>query len=76
MAAEEIRERLFQMQDESYREFQLKLIPTVDPDRVIGTRTPALRGYAKELMKEGGADAFLGELPHRYFDENQSVLPG
>ena len=68
---EKIREKLFSMQDKKYRDFQAKLIPTVATDSVIGVRTPALRTYAKELLKEGKYEAFLQDLPHRYFDENQ-----
>ena len=49
---EKIREKLFSMQDKKYRDFQAKLIPTVAADSVIGVRTPALRTYAKELLKE------------------------
>ena len=32
----EIEKRLFELQDEKYRDFQVKLIPTVDPSAVIG----------------------------------------
>ena len=39
----EIEKRLFELQDEKYRDFQVKLLPTVDPATVIGVRTPALR---------------------------------
>ena len=67
----EIRERLFALQDEKYRDFQIKLMPTVDPETVIGVRTPELRKLAKELLKRGDYDAFLDELPHDHFDENQ-----
>ncbi len=67
----EIEERLYALQDEKYRDFQVKLIPTVDPGTVIGVRTPELRKLAKELLKNGGFDAFLGALPHGHFDENQ-----
>ena len=42
-AIDRIRERLFAMQDEGYRAFHSRLIPTVDPSLVIGVRTPALR---------------------------------
>ena len=38
-----IRARHFELQDLSYRDFQCKLMPTVDPDTVIGVRTPELR---------------------------------
>ncbi|MBO4873275.1 MAG: DNA alkylation repair protein [Lachnospiraceae bacterium] len=67
----EIRRTLFALQDEKYREFQTKLIPNVDPERIIGVRTPALRQYAKELAKQQETIVFLWDLPHRYFDENQ-----
>ena len=70
MTVEEIRNDLFSRQDVTYRAFQCKLIPTVDPEAVIGVRTPELRKYAKRLIKDGGA-AFLKDLPHRYFEENQ-----
>ena len=68
---EDIRKELFALQDEKYRAFQVKLFPTVDPQTVIGVRTPDLRGYAKKLLKEEDVSAFLSDLPHRYFDENQ-----
>ena len=64
-------ERLTAMSDSAYAEFQRKLIPTVAPETVIGVRTPDLRKLAKELIQNGEAEAFLNELPHRYFDENQ-----
>ena len=66
-----IEEDLFKQQDIPYRALQKKLIPTVSPDALIGVRTPALRSYAKQLIREGSADRFLEELPHRFFDENQ-----
>lgn len=79
MKTKEIRSRLFDLQDIQYRDFQVKLMPTVDPETAIGVRTPELRKFAKELVKAeasesaGKADliAFLRELPHQYFDENQ-----
>ena len=67
----EIQKRLFELQDEKYMAFQVKLIQTVDPATVIGLRTPELRKLAKELSKGGDIDAFLETLPHEYFDENQ-----
>ena len=66
-----IQERLFELKDEKYRDFQVKLIPSVDPETVIGVRTPELRKLAKELIKSGDSEAFLDELPHDHFDENQ-----
>ena len=48
---EEIRETLYTLQDEKYRDFQAGLIPSKDGMAMIGVRTPALRKYAKELGK-------------------------
>ena len=68
---DEIRARLFAEQDIPYRDFQSKLIPGIDPESMIGVRTPALRKLAKEYVRREETAAFLEELPHRYFDENQ-----
>ena len=43
---------LFSFQDIEYKNFNAKLIPTVDKDLIIGVRTPELRNYAKKLFKE------------------------
>ncbi len=64
-------ERLNALSDSSFAEFQRKLIPTVQPESVMGVRTPLLRALAKEMIKSGEAEAFLDRLPHRFFDENQ-----
>jgi len=71
MITDMIREELFALRDEKYRDFQVKLIPTVAPDSVIGVRTPELRRLAKQLVKREDLYEFLHELPHKYFDENQ-----
>ena len=68
---EQIREELFRLQDKKYRDFQIKLIPTVEPETVIGVRTPELRKYAKQLLGSKDISAFLNALPHIFFDENQ-----
>ncbi len=62
--------RLFSLRDEAYRDFQCKLMPTVDPETVIGVRTPSLRKMAKALEKTEDAEQFLLALPHRYYEEN------
>ena len=68
---DEIRSELFRLQDTGYRDGQAMIIPTVDPETFIGVRTPALRSYAKQLVKAGDTSEFLDDLPHLYFDENQ-----
>lgn len=74
----EIEERLLQMKDEQYKEFHKKLIPNIKEDTIIGVRTPALRSYAKELLRRAKEEDVCGqmieqfkkELPHQYYEEN------
>ena len=66
----EIRQGLFALKDEKYKEFQKKLIPTVDENTVIGVRTPVLRKYAKDVSGTPGAVIFMQTLPHEYYEEN------
>lgn len=66
----EIQKELFALQDEKYREFSSSLMPTVDPERVIGVRTPDLRKLAKKLAKKPDIDVFLHCLPHQYYEED------
>ena len=67
---QEIRDRLFALQDPEYRLFQSKLMPTVDPARVIGVRIPDLRKLSRELAGTEQAAAFVRQLPHDYYEEN------
>ena len=71
MILDEIRNELFKMQDTAYRDFNSKLIPTVNKESIIGVRTPELRKYAKQLAKREDMEEVLHTLPHKYFDENQ-----
>lgn len=66
----DLQKELFSMQDEAYKSFNSKLLPTVNPDSVIGIRIPVLRKFAKDFSKKPEALEFLKILPHRYFDEN------
>lgn len=65
-----VKEQLFAMQDPAYKAFHSRLIPTVDPETIIGIRTPALRRFAKAFAKTPQAQAFMDVLPHRYYEEN------
>lgn len=71
MNVNEIQKELFKNQDEKYRDFQSKLLPSVNPLSIIGVRTPIIRTFAKKLYKENDHSDFLSDLPHKYFDENQ-----
>ena len=66
-----LKENLFKLQDKKYRDFQINLLPTINPNNIIGVRTPELRNYAKKLIKDNTYSLFLDDLPHKYFDENQ-----
>jgi len=55
------------MENEEYREFSSKLMPTIEKSKVIGIRIPLLRKFAKSLENY---EEFLSDLPHRYFEEN------
>ena len=56
--------------DEGYRAFQAKLVPTIDPARILGVRVPEVRRIARALERSGEAGAFLSELPHRTYEED------
>ena len=66
----EIYEKLVSLSDEGYKKFHSVLIPDIPPERIIGVRTPLLRSVAKEISGTPEAEAFLSELPHEYYEEN------
>ena len=56
-------EELVKAKDEAYREFQVKLVPNIDPDTILGVRTPDMRRIAKETFRSEERDAFLQDSP-------------
>ena len=71
MTIHEIREELTRLQDPAYRELQIRIIPTVKAETILGVRTPELRRMAKQLSRTEDAGMLLADLPHAYFEENQ-----
>lgn len=67
---ERVQKQLFELQDLQYRDFQAKLLPTIEKETVIGVRMPVLRKFAKGYGKTEEAKEFLKILPHQYYDEN------
>ena len=63
-------DRLAEVKDDKYREFQAKLVPNIPPEIILGVRTPDLRRIAKEVFQSPDRDAFLADLPHKYYEEN------
>lgn len=61
---------LFELQDLKYKDFHQKLMPTVNPDKVIGIRTPILRKFAKDFGKRAEVEGFIKNLPHKYYEED------
>ena len=66
----DIKNRLLSMQDNEYKTFHSKLMPTIDPNTIIGIRVPVLRSFAKQLYKENNINDFLNSLPHQFYEEN------
>ncbi len=65
-----IKEKLFELQDIKYRDFQTKLVPNINSNMIIGVRTPDIRSLAKKMIKEDNYKLFLEEVPHTYYEEN------
>lgn len=66
----DIESRLFELKDKKYKEFHSKLVPNIEPDTMIGIRTPAMRKLAKELAKQPEYMEYIHMLPHNYYEEN------
>lgn len=62
--------RLAEVRDDAYREFLAKLVPNIPKETILGVRTPEMRKIAKEVFESTERDAFLNDLPHRYYEEN------
>lgn len=65
-----ILEEIIKTADPAYKEFQQKLIPSVNRDSVLGVRAPRAQTIAKKYALTRVGDAFLSSLPHKYYDEN------
>ena len=70
MNYDDINSKLLASQDFEYKNFQSKLMPTVDNKTIIGVRVPILRKIAAELYKSDDRESFLNSLPHEYYEEN------
>lgn len=64
----DVREELTRLADAKYRLFNIKLIPDVDPERILGVRIPLIRALCKRMTEEEKRE-FVAELPHRFVEE-------
>lgn len=55
--------------DPDYRDFTVKLTPSLNPKTIVGVCTPMLRKIAASLSGEE-ASAFMKSLPHELYEEN------
>ena len=67
----ELTAHLFELQDLNYRQLQIRTIPGMDPDSIIGVRTPDLRSIARKLKGTDLASEILSDTDHEYFEEYQ-----
>lgn len=51
MIIEEIRAELSRLQDTTYREMQVRIIPTVKPESIIGVRTPSCGRWRNSMRR-------------------------
>ncbi len=64
---QKIKEKLFELADQKYKEFHSGLCPGTD--NIIGVRVPVLRNYAKELVKEYRTEELLKQIDNQYYEE-------
>ena len=65
-----IREKLLELTEPSYGDFQARLVPNIPREDIIGIRVPKIRALAKELKGSEDIKAFRRTLPHKYYEEN------
>lgn len=67
MNNQEIREKLFELADDKYKEFHSGLCPNTN--NIIGVRVPILRNFAKELIKQVEYKEYLENALDDYYEE-------
>jgi 3-methyladenine DNA glycosylase AlkD len=76
---ETVQKILFPLAEDSYKKFSSKLIPTIDPDRILGVRVPALRKLATGMLKGDPVDVmgYLDALDtHQQYFHEEKLLWG
>ena len=66
---ETVREHIFSLKDEKYKEFHGSLVP--GEETIIGVRVPVLRQYARELYREWEGDTaeLIAEIGDDFYEE-------
>lgn len=63
---DEVRKKLFQLQDIEYKKFHSSLLPGID--NILGVRVPEIRKLVKELLKGDYID-YLENNANKYYEE-------
>lgn len=63
-------DKLIEEKDDEYKKFQVRLVPDIPPETILGVRTPQMKKIAKEVFESEYRDEFLSDLPHKYYEEN------
>lgn len=71
MTNDKVLNSLYASADAKCKACNVRLINSVDKDTIIGVRTPVLRSMARNMIANGTANAFVAQLPHKFFEENQ-----
>ena len=63
----QVKQKLFSLSDEKYKEFHSGLCP--NSDNILGVRVPVLRNYAKELIKQYSVEELLKAIDEQFYEE-------
>lgn len=66
----DIKKKLKKLRDSEYKEFQSKIIPNIDSNRILGVRIPVLRKFAKEniLNSTKTKTEYMMSFPYKYHE--------
>ncbi len=67
---DEIQNTLMLKRENSYRLFLIPLLPTVEPEKIIGVRASNLKMIARQLKNNPNLVSFTSNLPHTFHEEN------
>lgn len=62
-------EALKQEASEHLQAFNARLLPTVEGERILGVKIPAIRRLAKLFLASCDVESYLAQLPHFYWEE-------
>ena len=62
---DKIKNEIMKLSDKKYKDFHSKLCPGTT--NILGVRTPALRNYAKELLKNHQIEYLLENIDNEYY---------